>query len=180
MVRRCLTIFAALALAVFSTASVTAGGVTIITHGFNSNVTDWIISMAGKMGGHPGFPGTTYSCYEISITRNGSGQYVAAASLIGGIAPLLTDSGEIAVKLDWSTLSSFGGPSTTTIAQAAVNAALATNLIPEMGGRPLAELPLHLVGHSRGGSVITEMARLLGAEGGWVDQVTTPDRNPVS
>ena len=49
-----------------------------------------------------------------------------------------------------------------------------------MGGRPLAELPLHLVGHSRGGSVVTEMARLLGAQGVWVDQVTTLDPRPVS
>src|SRR5450432_3568341 len=153
--------FGAFLLALCSTGSVAAAGVTIITHGFASNVTDWIIPMAGKVGGYPGFPGATYSCYEISITRNGSGQYVTAATLIAGTAPLLTDSGEIVVKLDWSTLSSLGGPSTTTIAQIAVDAVLATNLIPEMGGRPLAELPLHLIGHSRGGSVITEMARLL-------------------
>jgi hypothetical protein len=106
--------------------------------------------MAGKVGGYPGFPGDTSSCYQISITRNGSGQYVAAATLIGGTAPLTTDSGEIVVKLDWSTLSS-NGTSTTTVAQTAVRALLATNLIAEMGGRPLAELPLHLVGHSRGG-----------------------------
>ena len=157
-----------------------AGGVTVITHGFNSNVTDWIIPMAGKVGGYPGFPGATYSCYQISITRNGSGQYVTSASLIGGAPPLMIDSGEIVVKLDWSTLSSFGGPSTTTIAQNAVSALLSTNLIPEMGGRSLAEMPLHLIGHSRGGSVITEMARLLGAEGIWVDQVTTLDPRPVS
>jgi hypothetical protein len=180
MFRRCLTILGALAVAFCSTGSVRAGGVTVITHGFNSNVTDWIIPMAGKVGGYPGFPGATYSCYEISITRNGSGQYVAAATLIGGIAPLLTDSGEIVVKLDWSTLSGLGGPPTTTIAQAAVDALFSTNLIPEMGGRPLAELPLHFVGHSRGGSVITEMARLLGAQGVWVDQVTTLDPRPVS
>src|SRR4029077_955501 len=99
-----------LALAIAPTASVCGGGVTVITHGFNSNVTDWIIPMAGKIGGYPGFQGTTYSCYEISITRNGSGQYVAAATLIGGVAPLTTDSGEIVVKLDWSTLSGLGGP----------------------------------------------------------------------
>ncbi len=169
-----------LLLAICSTSSVSAGGVTVITHGFNSNVTDWIIPMAGKMGGYPGFPGTTYSCYEVSITRNGSGQYVTTASLIAGPAPLLIDSGEIVVKLDWSTLSSLGGPSTTTIAQVAAGALLSTTLIPEMGGRPLAELPLHLIGHSRGGSVITEMARLLGAQGIWVDQVTTLDPRPVS
>jgi hypothetical protein len=179
MLRRCLAFFGALLFALCSIGSVSAGGVTVITHGFNSNVTDWIIPMAGKVGGYPGFPGTTYSCYQISITRNGSGQYVAAATFLAGTAPLLTDSGEIVVKLDWSTLSS-GGTPTTTIAQTAVNALLATNLIPEMGGRPLAELPLHLIGHSRGGSVITEMARLLGAEGVWVDQVTTLDPRPVT
>src|SRR6266478_3928097 len=131
---RCL--FVALVLALCSTGSVAASGVTIITHGFSSNVTDWIIPMAGKVGGYPTFPGTTYSCYEISITRNGSGQYVATATFLNGTPPLLTDSGEIVVKLDWSTLSSFGGPSTTTIAQTAVSAVLSTNLIPEMGGRP--------------------------------------------
>ncbi len=157
-----------------------AGGVTVITHGFNSEVTSWIIPMAGKIGAYPTFPGTTYSCYEISITRNGSGQYVASASLIGGLPPLLTDSGEIVVKLDWSTLSGLGGASSTTVAQTAVNALLSTTLIPEMGGRPLAELPLHLIGHSRGGSVVTEMARFLGAQGIWVDQVTTLDPHPVS
>ncbi|MEP7015115.1 MAG: hypothetical protein ABI925_06725 [Verrucomicrobiota bacterium] len=173
-------VLAALVLASGSIISANAGGVTIITHGFNSNVTDWIIPMAGKVGAYPGFPGTTYSCYQISITRNGSGQYVATATFLTGSAPLTTDSGEIVVKLDWSTLSNFGGASSTQVADTAVNALLSTNLIPEMGGRPLAQLPLHLVGHSRGGSVITEMARLLGAQGIWVDQVTTLDPRPVS
>jgi hypothetical protein len=180
MVRCYLRIISAFVLGYLSAHRASAGGVTIITHGFNSNVTDWIIPMAGKIGQYPGFPGTTYSCYEISITRNGQGQYVAAASLIGGLPPLVTDSGEIVVKLDWSTVSGIGGPSTTTIAQTAVSAVLSTTLIPELGGRSLAELPSHLIGHSRGGSVITEMARLLGAQGIWVDQVTTLDPRPVS
>ncbi len=135
--------------------------------------------MAGKIPGYATFPGATYSCYQISITSNGSG-YGYAATFLGGTPPLLTDSGEILVKLDWSSVSSFGGASSTQVAQATVNALLDTNLIPAMGGRRLAELPLHLVGHSRGGSVITEMARLLGAQGIWVDQVTTLDPRPVS
>ena len=136
-----LCVIGALLLGLFSARSVIAGGVTVITHGFNSNVTDWVIPMAEKVEEYPGIPGTTDSCYKISITRNGSGQYVATATFLDGTPPLLTDSGEIVVKLDWSTLSS-DGTSTTTIAQTAVSALLSTNLIPEMGGRPLAESPL--------------------------------------
>jgi hypothetical protein len=169
----------AIVFAAFSV-GVQGAGVTIITHGFTGNVTDWIIPMAERIPGYPSFSGATISCYQISITRNGSGQYVAAATFLGGAAPLVTDSGEILVKLDWSTLSGLGGASSTTVANAAVNALLSTTLIPELGGRPLAELPLHLIGHSRGGSVITEMARFLGAQGVWVDQVTTLDPRPVA
>src|SRR5207249_3843022 len=49
-----------------------------------------------------------------------------------------------------------------------------------LNGRSLTELTLHLFGHSRGVSVIEELARLLGAQGVWVDQVTTLDPRPVS
>ncbi|MEO5803954.1 MAG: hypothetical protein ABIR24_10515, partial [Verrucomicrobiota bacterium] len=123
--------------------------------------------------------GTNSTCYQVDITRNAQGQYVASAFLIGGNSPLAADSGEIFIKLDWSSLSSLGGPSTTTIANTAAAALLSTNLIPALGGRALAELPLHLAGHSRGSSVVAEMARFLGAQGLWVDQVTTLDPHPV-
>lgn len=169
-------------LAIFALAlggSASGAGVTVITHGFNGNVTDWIIPMAQEIPGFASFPGVTFSCYEISIEENGSGQTVATATFLGGVAPMLSDSGEILIKLDWSSLAGFGGASTTTVANAAVGALLSSGLIAEMGGRPLAELPLHLIGHSRGGSVVTEMGRLLGAQGVWVDQVTTLDPRPV-
>ena len=173
-------VFCAVFLTLCSASSLFAGGVTLITHGFNSNVTDWIIPMAEKIPDYPQFPGSNFSCYILSITRNGSGQYVSTATFKGGVAPFLSDSGEIVVKLDWSTLSSLGGASSTIVAQAATTALLSTTLIPEMGGRPLSEQPLHFVGHSRGGSVIIEMGRLLGAQGIWVDHVTTLDPRPVT
>ncbi len=149
-------------------------GVTVMTHGFNGNVDDWIIPMANELAGYALFPGADFSCYEVSITQAGT-----SASFLGGISPGNADSGEIFIKLDWSTLAGLGGASTGAVANAAVDALLSTGLIAETEGRPLAELPLHLVGHSRGGSVVTEMARLLGAQGVWVDQVTTLDPRPV-
>ncbi|TAK94198.1 MAG: hypothetical protein EPO07_17060 [Verrucomicrobia bacterium] len=158
---------------------VRGAGVTLITHGFNSDVTSWIIPMADAMTRYPGFPGTNSSCYEISITQNGQGQYVTTQTFLAGTSPLTSDSGEIFIKLDWSTLSS-GSVSTLPIANAAAAALLSTNLIPALGGHALAELPLHLAGHSRGGSVVTEMTRILGAQGIWVDHVTTLDPHPVS
>jgi hypothetical protein len=151
-------------------------GVTIITHGFNSNVTGWVIPMGDKIAQYPTFPGTNSASYQISITRSG-GVYQVGQSFLDGVAPTNTDSGEIVIALDWSTLSS-GSVPTTAIATQAVAAILATNFIPDLGERALAELPLHFVGHSRGASVVTEMARLLGAQGIWVDHVTTLDPHP--
>ena len=159
--------------------AIRGAGVTVITHGFNSDITSWIIPMAGKITAYGTFPGTNSTCYELSITKSGS-TYTATPTLIAGVPPLTSESGEIIIKLDWSTIDTTLGVSTVDIANAAAAALLSTNLLPELGGRALVELPLHLIGHSRGGSVVTEMARIFGAQGIWVDQVTTLDPDPVS
>lgn len=169
----------AISLTLCGISRVRAGGVTLITHGFNGDVTSWIIPMAEAIPGYPTFPGTNYTCYEISIS-NVAGQLVASQSHVGGGDPFSTDTGEIFVKLDWSTVSGVGGASTLAVANTAAAALLSTNLFPTLGGRALTEWPLHLIGHSRGGSVVTEMARVLGAQGIWVDHVTTLDPDPVS
>ena len=151
-----------------------AAGVTLLTHGFNGNVTDWVIPMADRYLSHENFPGTSLSCYEIKITSAGT-----TAAFLKGSQPTATDSGEIFIKLNWPLLAGIFGANTTTVASRAVEALLSTELIPELGGRSLAEFPLHLAGHSRGGSVVSQMARLLGEQGIWVDHVTTWDPEPV-
>ena len=153
-------------------------GVTVITHGFNGNVTDWVIPMGDKMAQYRTFPGTNSASYQISITRAGS-VYSFSQSFLDGVSPLASDSGEIVIALDWSSVSGFPGPSTALIATNAALALLSTSLIPDLAGRPLAELPLHLVGHSRGASVMAELARILGAQGIWVDHLTTLDPYPL-
>jgi hypothetical protein len=167
-------VWAGLFLLVLTGAS--GAGVTIITHGFNGNVTDWIIPMAQRIPEYDLFPGTNFSCYEMVMADD----YSVSIARIGGISPLASDSGEIIIKLDWSALSVDLFNSTSDIAVSVVPSLLSTTFVPELGGRALAEFPIHLVGHSRGGSVVTEMARVLGAQGIWVDQVTTLDPHPVS
>jgi hypothetical protein len=158
---------------------VRGAGVTVVTHGFLGNITDWIIPMLGHVPEYEGFPGTNFSCYSITIRENSQGNIVFSRTLLGGSMPLNTDSAEILIKLDWSSLAGLFGASSTEVAVAAANALLSTNLFPELGGRALAELPLHLIGHSRGGSVVSEITRFLGAQGVWVDHLTLLDPHPV-
>jgi hypothetical protein len=153
-------------------------GVTLVTHGFDGNVTDWVIPMCQRIAQYRTFLGTNSSLYQVSVIQPSPGTYGYSSTYLAGGSPLLTDSGEILIALDWSTLAN-GGTSTVTVAARAAAALLAPDLIPALNGHALAELPLHFIGHSRGASVITEMARLLGAQGVWIDQVTTLDPHPV-
>ncbi len=150
-----------------------AAGVTVITHGLDGDVDGWIIPMAQRI------LGADAVCYQITVTQDSQGFYVSQTRL-GGVNLTNSISGEIIIKLDWSQpANSFFGPTTTPIANADVYALLKTNFIPGLGGKSLAEFPVHLVRHSRGGSVISEMTRMLGAQGVWVDHMTTLDPHPI-
>ena len=155
-----------------------SAGVTIITHGLSGNVDDWVISMAAQMSQYYRFPGTNYTCYELYFTMTNS-SYVLTWARIGGSAPAVTGSAEILIKLDWRQLAN-NNYSTYQVAAAVVPHLLQTNFISELGGHALGELPIHLIGHSRGGSLVCEMSRLLGTNGVWVDHLTTLDPHPLN
>ncbi len=159
--------------------SAQAGGVTLITHGLNGNVDGWVTGMATNVPRYARFPGTNFACYQMSFSNFNSAYYLTAARVAGN-APANLDTGELVVKLDWRQLADGSSYNTYHIASAVVPALLNTNFIPELGGHALVEFPLHLIGHSRGGSLVCEISRQLGTNGVWVDHLTTLDPHPLN
>jgi hypothetical protein len=167
-----------------------AGGVTVITHGYDGDVTGWIAAMADEIPSYyhayryPG-GGTNFTIYTLKLTTDGSNYYYQWSRDSGG-SPTNTDTGEIIVKLDWSQMA--GSPtdpsvydiSTYTVAAVASYVLLQTNAIADLNGHALAEYPVHLIGHSRGGSLMSQLAYVLGTNGVWVDQLTTLDPHPLN
>jgi hypothetical protein len=159
-----------------------AAGVTIITHGLNGDTDSWIRAMADAIRRYPQYLGTNFTIYRMSVTsQNGLvGPLTVSAQKLAGGNPLESQAGEIIVTLDWRTVANGNSFNTVEIAAAVIPHLLETNFIAELNGRALAELPLHLIGHSRGGSLACEMSRLPGENGVWVDHLTTLDPHPLN
>ena len=153
-------------------------GVTIITHGLNGNTDDWVDSMADAIPNYPRFLGNNFTTYRIDVTYS-SGFYYLSWLRESGVPPSTPESGEIIVKLDWRTLAN-NSFSTYQVAEVVAYWLQLTNLISEMSGHALSEFPLHLVGHSRGGSLMCELSRQLGTNGVWIDHLTTIDPHPLN
>jgi hypothetical protein len=171
-------VFSSLLLTAFFPHVSNPAGVTLITHGLNGNIDDWVAAMALSIPAHLGFPGTNYSRYEMVVSY--SDGFYLTTTRVGGSRPALTDSGEIIIELDWSQLANGSSFDTYEIAYATAFGLLATNLLTELNGHSLAELPIHLIGHSRGGSLVSELSRILGTNGLWVDHLTTLDPHPLN
>jgi len=158
-------------------------GVTIITHGFQevSDRPAWLDSMKDAIFERAGEDAAVYA---LRIDRSGTGgaARVSSFDLLAGLPPShpQNSDGETIIMLDWADASGvvFSYTNAATIASLVVP--YLTNVVPDRGiHRPLAESPIHLIGHSRGGSVVSQLAGQLGIRGIWVDQVTTLDPHPV-
>ncbi len=157
------------------------GGVTIITHGLNGDTDGWVTGMANRIPAYERFVGTNHSCYRAYFFYSAGSYFLTAVrESDGGSAPQIPESGEIILKLDWRLLADGNSYNTYQVAAAVVPALLSTNFITELGGHALAEWPIHLIGHSRGGSLACEISRQLGTNGVWVDHVTTLDPHPLN
>ena len=162
-------------------------GVTVWTHGFNSNVDGWIRAQADAILDREDLQ-LNQPRYRIEVTDPGhdGGPLEVETATSSGPSPTAasTSNPEFALLLDWSDVAGTAVPgggyyrSTTDVAAAVAQRLAAADLLPDLE-HPIAALPLHLIGHSRGGSLVGELAHQLGQLGIWVDQVTTLDPHPV-
>jgi hypothetical protein len=158
-------------------------GVTLITHGLGGSASDWVTQMGNAIAAQSG-PLASQPRYLMTAQDSGhDGGPITVTSTRLGPAPADWGSDEIIVLLDWSDIAGslpFGGYHRTTqdVGAAVASKLLGDYSIPDLAA-PLAELPVHLIGHSRGAGLISELAKGLGQRGAWVDQLTYLDPHPV-
>jgi len=149
-------------------------GVTIIVHGWNPDGDQpaWMQSMANAI-----------------VARAGGGQ-IATITVTGTVGNLTATcsnwnfdlatatSGEIVILVNWTAVSNH---LTTGVTAQSVAAVIAPKIYQSQSSQAaLSELPIHLIGHSRGGGMVFEIARLLGLQGIEVEQVTALDPHPLT
>jgi len=150
-------------------------GVTIITHGWNPDDKQpvWMDSLANAILARSGGNG---SIGKITVTGS-SGNLVATCSNWDFNLTSKTSS-EIVILIDWTAVANH---LTKFITSQAVAAAVVPKIYESQNSQPpLSELPIHLIGHSRGGGMIFEIARLLGVQGIEVEEITALDPHPLT
>lgn len=153
-------------------------GVTVVTHGFylfGGSPMGWVDSMADGVADRADAALGSSTRFDLVLNEDFSVGHTAPKRSL----PSTNSSAEIVIGFDW-TAHSGDTTSTPRIAQALAATLLNTSYWGFLGlTGTIAELPIHFVGHSRGGSLVGELARLLGTSGVWVDHVTTLDPHPA-
>ncbi len=165
-----------------------ACGLTIITHGFQPpNYSDplagWVFEMAKAVRARAG---STVPIYVARYVESGSigraGDHFTLKRYDGGSLVsvddiAIGDYGAAILLVDWTVVSDEVSLLSTQ--------AVAYRLFMDVLYRPhqsrfVLEVPIHLIGHSRGTSVNSALAQLLNERGILVDHVTTLDPHPVT
>jgi hypothetical protein len=142
--------------------------ITVLIHGHQGTTGGWVSAAADAIAQRVGERQT--SQYILKITNNSGDLAVESFTLDEGPGLRNSTTGEAIVKLDWTDVDN-GDYSTTDVGEV-----VGEYLLKSHGDLPaLAGLPLHLVGHSRGGSMVSAISRYLGAAGVWVEQNTFLD-----
>jgi hypothetical protein len=169
-----------------------AGGVTIVTHGFNADMV-WVNAMADAIAERAGTPGANVTRLNLVVNEVSGNLVVTMSPLAVAPEPAFT-TGEFVIGLDWTAIDSFARSAgdqflpfepvlpdgqesvpTQNVAQAVFNFLQTWTY----GGQSILAQPFHLIGHSRGGALVASLARSMGERGVWVDHLTTLDPVPV-
>jgi hypothetical protein len=159
-------------------------GVTLVTHGYEpfwSDAPQWVSKMASAIATRAG---AGSSIYKLKIVDSDGTASVQSFTRMFGDGPgsVASANAETVIILDWADASGvlgFSTPYSTTQIAGLVEPYLLNPIPTSNISAPLASGPIHLIGHSRGGSLVAALADDLGQDGIWVDQVTTLDPHPV-
>lgn len=175
----------ALLIASILASPLSAGVTTLITHGWNSGTDGWVSSLASAIERYPrtqfltGAEGAVV--YKLHFDSQGYARAIKLREPLGG--PSRSGSGDIIIVLDWNPYSGvlFGtdGLSTEIVGPVVADALLSSSLFQGLGFPPV-RMPLHLIGHSRGGSLVCEIAKSLGERNVVVDHMTLLDPHPLN
>jgi hypothetical protein len=171
-------------------------GVTFITHGAQApgdapQLPSWVTRMAeevaARIGDIYGGGAESVAQFRMTVEEVEGAVRVTGWDFHGTFAPAAEDSpttydladslgGEAVVSLDWSAIATPWEATTQTVA-----AAISTYLFGDLAslGAALFASPIHLIGHSRGASMVGALAEDFGQAGVWVDQVTYLDTHPI-
>lgn len=167
-------LIAILVLAVFfEIYSARGAGLTLITHGFRGEDTSdgWLREMARAVAKRisPSVSDVNFGTLTVEGNPLSLRSRLELESTSG-------NSGEFVIILNWTDVDSLGleAANTKEVAELAVS-----RILESHNSVRLAELPIHLIGHSRGGSLVSAIAAILALNGIWVDQMTTLDPRPL-
>jgi hypothetical protein len=136
-------------------------GTTVITHGYQFS------------GSLPAWPGTLAEAIRLQAGGGRIFQYQASTGTLALVAGSANEAGETVLIFDWAADSNDSQPGRS---EAAADALLAALIHHSRGPAALIpSSPLHLIGHSRGTVVNSEVAERLIANGLTVAHVTTLD-----
>lgn len=151
-------------------------GLVLIVHGYNL-----------KIVGEPSWTGSMQQAIIRRLRSNGrTGRIVVSEKKhdlkanfhwLDGTKADRSDS-DIVLRLDWSSIANHlvSGVSTRDVALRVLPLLLAG----DTGLPDLRKIPIHLIGHSRGASLVCELARQLGKNEIFIDQVTLLDPHPLT
>lgn len=159
-------------------------GVTIITHGWTSSDVEppWTGAMQDAIKARLVAAGQDATLVDWTIQEIAGGQLQISTGTPVGPSLSLSNSGELVVDVDWASVNDLFGlyHPTQEVASVIAGALLSPGFVAAFAGEiGLATLPVHLIGHSRGGSLVASLARQLGEAGVWVEQLTMIDPVPV-